>query len=477
MKITKLRIKELFGIKEYEVTVRDCEIIGKTGAGKTAIIDSIRYALENKSERQWIVKQGADEGEIFIETDTGLSIYRKNRPNKKTNYISVKDNGVTISNTETFLRNIFTPLQLDPIKFIDMKDKEQDQIILDLVEYPWDLNWIKKQFGEIVPEVNYQQHLLRVLYDIEKEDGYYFQKRQNINRDIRNNKAIVVDIKNNLPPEYKAEDWKDKNLSILYTQIEEIRSQNRQIEIAKIFLNSFEGKKRQAEAEREIKKNTLDKEMNQEKNTLEQEIVKLKEQIKNCENELSRLEDKKVDKIKIIDQEYENKILEYTTKNQEYLIVSQKEIQPVENLVLEAEQTEKMKNHIPEYNRMIKTKQEIEDLVKQSNELTDKIELARKLPGQILAKCKLPFTDLTIENGKPFFKGLPISNLSSGEKLMLCIDITREKENTLALLLIDGIEKLSPENQELVYKKCKETGIQFIATRTTGDPELIVVEL
>jgi hypothetical protein len=48
------------------------------------------------------------------------------------------------------------------------------------------------------------------------------------------------------------------------------------------------------------------------------------------------------------------------------------------------------------------------------------------------------------------------------------------KPNGLQVILIDGTEKLSAENRDKLYAKCKDKGIQFIATRTTDDAEMEV---
>lgn len=60
---------------------------------------------------------------------------------------------------------------------------------------------------------------------------------------------------------------------------------------------------------------------------------------------------------------------------------------------------------------------------------------------------------------------------------MLCVDVALSKPNNLNLILLDGVEKLSDENRKLLYNKCKEKSLQFIATRTTNDNELIITEL
>lgn len=44
-------------------------------------------------------------------------------------------------------------------------------------------------------------------------------------------------------------------------------------------------------------------------------------------------------------------------------------------------------------------------------------------------------------------------------------------------LPIGYTEKLSEENRTRLYEKCKKKGLQFIATRTTSNNELTVIEL
>ena len=185
MKTTKIRIKNLFGISETELDGKSIEITGTNGTGKTSVIDAIKYALTNGSDRDYIIKQGESEGEIIIETDTGLYIDRRKRTNKA-DYKSVKDGGREVQGPEAMLKTLFTPLQLDPVKFIQLDKKEQNRMILDLVEFDWDLNWIKEQFGEIPEGVDYTQNILQVLNDIQADNGAYFQSRQDINRDLRN---------------------------------------------------------------------------------------------------------------------------------------------------------------------------------------------------------------------------------------------------------------------------------------------------
>ena len=71
-----------------------------------------------------------------------------------------------------------------------MDRKEQNRIILDLIEYHWDLNTIKEWFGEILQDVDYQKHILEILKQIDIEYGFYFTQRQEVNRKIRFKKQL-----------------------------------------------------------------------------------------------------------------------------------------------------------------------------------------------------------------------------------------------------------------------------------------------
>ena len=88
MKISKIKIRNLFGISEQELNGNSVELTGKNGAGKSSVIDAIKYALTNKSDRKYIIRNGETEGEIIVETDSGLSIDRKART-AQTDYKSV----------------------------------------------------------------------------------------------------------------------------------------------------------------------------------------------------------------------------------------------------------------------------------------------------------------------------------------------------------------------------------------------------
>lgn len=476
MKISKIKISNLFGIKEINLNGKDVELSGANGVGKTSILDAIRYALTNSSNRDYIVKKGETEGEILIETDTGLSIDRKKRTTSS-DYKSIKQNGNEINSPETFLREIFTPMQLEPVEFCQMTKEEQNRIILDLINFKWDLNWIKEQFGEIPVGIDYEQNILQVLNDIQSEKSPYYLERQEIQRTIRNNRAFISDIAEGLPENYNAEKWENFNLTEKLKELMTLKEKNNKINEAREFINNYNNRVKGYDAERQIAIAAEEKNMQVEKEQLEKDIARMEEQIKANKEKLQNLGQTLEDKKNIANLEYEKKVAaldESIGRAKEY---ANQEPIDITEMQAECDLAEKMKSYINEYNRMIDYQEQNERLQEQANTLTNKIEHARQLPGEILKTATIPVEGLTVEDGKPLIDGKPISNLSEGEQLMLCVDVALSKPNNLKLILLDGVEKLSENNRQLLYQKCKEKDLQYIATRTTNDDELIITEL
>lgn len=379
MKISKIKISNLFGIKEQNLDGKSIEITGSNGQGKTSILDAIRYALTNSSERDYIVKKGESEGEILIETDTGLSINRKKRT-QSSDYKSIKQNEKEINSPESFLKEIFTPMQLNPVEFTQMSKQEQNRIILDLIEFDWDLNWIKEKFGEIPSGVDYSQNILEVLNEIQLEDGEYYKARQDINRDIRNNRAFISDIADGLPEKYDAEKWEKFNLTEKLKELMTIKEQNARINEAKQFIANYDNKVKGYEAERQIAISAEEKNISIERENLQKEIARLEEQIKSDKEKLNNLNNTLEDRKKIANLEYEKKIAALDESIGRAKEFAQKTPVDITEMQAECDLAEKMKSYINEYKRMKEYEKQIEELNIQSQEYTRKIELARNLP-------------------------------------------------------------------------------------------------
>ena len=476
MKTTKIVIKNLFGIREAALDGRSVELAGPKGSGKTSVLDAIRYALTNRSDRDYIIHQGADEGEIIIETDTGLSIDRKTRT-AKTDTVKVRDGSMLQTRPAEFLSGIFTPLQLNPVAFTQLSRQEKNRVILSLIDFAWDMNWIKEQFGEIPQGVDYSKHILEVLSDIQAESGIYFQSRQNLNRDIRNKQAFIADIAKDIPPHYDAARWEAYPTREKYQELERIREANSRIERAKSFREGFDAKKRGLEAERAIQLTAIEQDISAQREAITGDIQRMEAQIAAAREKLDGLAQRRKEREELEDARFRESLAKLERDVGVADQYAEQEVQDTSALSAELDEAEQMRSHLNEYRRMRDMQTELDELTARSQALTDKIELARELPATILAQATIPVEGLTVEDGVPLIHGLPISNLSDGELLELCVDITVSKPGQLGIILVDGAERLDSVSRERLYAKCKAKGLQLIATRVTDTEELEVVEL
>ena len=284
----------------------------------------------------------------------------------------------------------------------------------------------------------------------------------------------MEEIAENIPAGYDAEKWEKYNLGEAYRKIEQAKEINSRIERAGLFKDSYNNKVRGYEAEKELEISAEKDAIAAERDNLTSTIERLKAEIKAAEDKLLTLDDRLKDKVNLAESRYNEKIAKLDSDMQtadKYIGMEPVDVREDEEEVRTAEE---MRKHLNEYKRMQDLEEDCGRLRDISEELTRKIELARNLPGQILETATLPVEGLTVENGIPLIRGLPVSNLSEGEKLELCVEVALSKPSNLQVILIDGAEKLSDENREKLYKKCRERGLQFIATRTTNDNELEV---
>lgn len=478
MKISRIVIKNLYGISEISLDGKSIELTGTNGVGKSSVIDAIKLALTNNSNRKFIVKNGEKEGSIYIETDTGLKIDRRKRIDKS-DYKSIKDeNGNEINSPETFLKEIFTPLQLEPVEFLQMPEKEQNKLLLDLIEFKEDKKeYITRKFGETINWINYEDSILEILNKIQDQNGKYYLDREEINRNIRNSNAIITDIAKDIPKGYDAEKWRNYTLSDKYEELNKNKTYNEKIDKSIAYQEDYKNKIEKIETIEKNKLLTIEADKKTEKSIIEDKIKEHENEIKILQEKLMHLDNKYAS---VISDTKSETIAEKAKLEENIKIANEwatKQKYNTEILENELKIAEEMKGHLNEYDRMKIMQEKVNILSNESKKLTDKIELARNLPGEILATAKLPVENLTVKNGIPLINGLAISNLSEGEKLELCVSIALSNSNSLKLILIDGTEKLSDNNREKLYQICREKGLQIIATKTSNINELNIIEL
>ena len=250
-KISFLRISNFLGIKEQEVKAGKINLFkGQNGKGKTSVIEALEKTFTNKSRRSEVVRHGEEESTLYVELDDGLSIDRRVRT-EKADYLKLRKNNEGISSTEKFLKDLVNGNIFRPLDWVNLSVKEQTKSLLSMLEIGWSEEDIVNWFGELTDNIDYSEHILIILKNIENK---YYKDREEVNREIKELKARINAIVDDLPAEYDGEQWKDVNVQEYYNKVKEAQDINKWITEAKGLEENFNNKVESIKAGAENKK-------------------------------------------------------------------------------------------------------------------------------------------------------------------------------------------------------------------------------
>ena len=485
MRISKLSFKNIYGIKEKTLQPGDVTVIsGPNGSGKTSILDAIATTLTNKNYRPRIIRNGEDEAEMLIETNSGLVIDKKKR-NYKSDYSSVKKDGNAVNGPESYLKGLLNTNQINPLEFISMTDKQQAKILLSLTKIDFGIDDYVKSFDGLPPDYSEERHVLENLDYFQSKKSQWWKLREEENRAELFKRQSIQEEMQKLPENYDRYKWENYSISDAYSKIQDIKSHNHDIEIAETVIANADSKKdsikfnydqtKKVECERFEQKQQSRKE---DIKTYQEEIKKIESAIANLNALISSDESKKQDTLELIDKQMNIELDAVDDKlNRALKYKSENEKQSYEELEAEVKNAEEMKSYLKLFDTISEMKEDQKRHKESAAYYDELINKARTLPQELLANAKMPIPGITIKNGELLINDLPIGNLSDGEQLELAMAVAKQQTGELSIILADGLEKLSKEPRERFLKAAKESGIQFFITQVTDEDEMNIWEV
>lgn len=287
--ISYLRVNNFIGVDELEIEPSKINIFkGPKGAGKTTVIESIEKTFLNKDRRTEVIRHGSDEATIYIETNNGLSVDRRVR-REKADYLKLRQDEGGIKSTEKFLKDLVNGNIFRPLDWINLSVREQTKSLLSMLEIGWSKDDIINWFGDLPNNIDYDQHILLILKSIETQ---YYNEREEVNRKIKELKAQIKSIVDDLPAEYNGEEWKDKNVQEYYNKVKEAQDINRWISEAKALKENFDSKVKSLKADGNSEKTRITLKYKNEREDIKDiitlsnsKIEKAKSYIKNADQE------------------------------------------------------------------------------------------------------------------------------------------------------------------------------------------------
>lgn len=446
MKISMLRIKNCLGIKELEFNPGKVTLVeGKEGTGKTSILESIQRFFFNKSERLNFVYsedgEVANKAETYIDLDDGTTMKKYINKENKVTTTGIDKGGMSPKNPETFLKSLVSEEQLNPIKIINMPDKEFTEMVLSMIPIKVTEDNAKEWLLEVPPYIDFTKHGLQVCKDIV---DLYFTKRTEVNRRVKDLSIEVNDIKKKLPEGYNPDDWRNVSLQEKYDAIKNANEVNTNRLKYQSMIDNVNSKISNIEEVRDLK-------------------------IKQFEDEIQRL---KADAIATIDAENKNVEIAkgYIESNLEIDIVPLEEDQ---------RNVELMKSYIRSADELKTKEDELSKKETESQELTNKIEYMRTKPQMLLKSAEIPIDGITVDGqGNVLINGRPPINLSGGERIKFAVSVAKSTSGDLKIILINGFEALSPSAQSEFIQECeKDSEFQYIITKVSdGDIQITTID-
>ena len=136
MKIIRLQAENIKRIKAIDITPKEDVIIisGNNGMGKTSVLDSIFYALQNREGSKTTpqpIRKGESKAQVTLTLDD--FIVTRSWTSDDKSYLKVTNReGLTYNSPQELLDGFLGALTFNPLEFSNMKEKDQRQLLLKL---------------------------------------------------------------------------------------------------------------------------------------------------------------------------------------------------------------------------------------------------------------------------------------------------------------------------------------------------------
>lgn len=427
MKIINLKANNVQRISVVDITPSDNTVIltGENGQGKTSILDSILYAVAGKDALPDIpIKIGEEKAEITLTLDDYV-VTRKFTPSGSYLLVTNKE-GLEYKKPQALLDGFIGRISFDPLEFSRMKPKEQFDTL---------------------------KSLAGVDYDFEKADRdntIDYETRHKINKEVKEMQAQIQEIESSLPKDLPQEKIDVSALQNILTEnqakLDEVKKQELSLRTVELDI-----------------KNSAQK---YEENVKNIEI--LKAQIEKLQSENKEI---------ILKTDNLGKDKDFYQKEIDTLKATILSDEKIKSVMEEISQAGTINFNISQRDVTLKNKvTEIENKKAESEALTNKMAERELAKQNAVASAKMPISELTFQDGKVFYKGVPFSQASSAEQLKVSTAIAMAFNPKLRVLRIKDGSLLDSKGFESIKQMAKDADFQiWIETCYTNDPAAIVI--
>lgn len=432
MKIAKLKINNILGVTELELTPGQfTEISGPNGTGKTSILEAIKSVLEVGHDAT-LLRKGADKGEAVLVLDDGTELSKTVTPSGSTS--TVRRDGKKVPRPGDVIKHLADMISVNPIDFLRAPKKDRVRVLLEAMPLEADTAKLAEIAGIKVTAAP-GTHALQVIQQVHTE---VYDARTGTNRAVKEKKATIVQLEQAVPPvpdgaagdeeELEAalqeiDDTRDAELKRIATKLDSIRAGTRgQVDAIRTELQAAMDKlKAEAQAKVDALNEELAKREKQAAAARERNVQSFAAQREPIAAQLGTLR--------------QNRDLHA------------RRAQTLETIgVMETE---------------------LEGLEDEAQRQTAALAAIEQYKSDLLNS--LPIPGLEVRDGEIYRDGVQFDRLNTAQQVDIAVEIAKLRTGDLGIICVDRIECLDAESMEAFRERALDSGLQMFVTRVSDD--------
>lgn len=433
MKIAKLKISNVLGITELEVSPGQFnEITGQNGQGKTSVLEAIKAVVEGGNDAT-LLRKGAEQGEVVLVLDDGTRISK--RVTEKASPLTVTTPaGEKLKRPTDFIKDLVDLLSVNPVDFLRAPKKDRVRVLLETMPIEVDaarleqLSGIPVQVSPGTPALN----VIKLVRDQVADD------RKGTKRAIDEKEGTVNQLRLAMP---------DAPAGVTGSE-DDLRAQRAELDAAK-----------DAELDR-IRSKLADI-----KATNVQKIADIRADAQAKIDQIKAEAQAAVDAVHADERDKEAKA---ATVRERAITKHAETVAPI-NQALEAIRADR--NAAAKREQTLDTIQmlerEVEDLRADLSTQEQAIKDVDAYREQLLAS--LPIPGLEVIDGDVFRNGIQFDRLNTAQQVDIAVEIAKLRAGELGICCVDGIELLDSAAFEEFKRRAIESGLQLFVTRVSDE--------
>ena len=445
LRVVRATIKNILGIDELDFAPGSVTIIsGSNGSGKTSALEALRNIVEGGHDAT-LLKRGEDKGETVLVFSDGTKLTKTVNANRSTLRVQTKDGG-DINSPQTFLNELVDTFSWNPIAFLTARKKDRVKTLLEMTPFDINHDYLLDIVKHCTAKYTYTPSEPLTYLDTVRKD--IFDKRTGVNRTLKDKTTTAKEIRQGLPPA-------DETISSVDGRIAEISQVISEVTVS---TQDTITKMRSDIAHAELSA----------KNAIHAADLKANEQIQQIrialDAERSKIQKSVHDtKVSLL-----NKITTAQAETEESLLSEREDLAKLNQRRDDIQRSDG--------SRKLAVKLETECVTHEAEteQLTDALNGIDAYKLELMKQ--LPLKGVEIKDDDIYIGGVPFNRVNEAAKVKAAIQLAelRCEKTALPLICVDGLERLDEYTFSAFVEEAAKTDIQFIVSRVTEDPELVI---